>query len=149
MPSLRSWRCRINSSTAMPFHFSLQALLRLRNVEEHRERLRLTVLNISRGRLRSEYEEAGRRALLEFERVQKSLQGGMSGAEFRLEDASLQASGQRRREMAALLEALELQVRKQITVFAESQKKRKILESLREREYLAFQQIERRHEQQR
>jgi flagellar export protein FliJ len=133
----------------MAFQFSLRGLLRLRNVEERRERLRLTVLNISRGRLRSEYEEAGRRALLEFERVQKSLQDGMSGAEFRLEDASLRASGQRRREMAALLEALELQVRKQITAFAESQKKRKILESLREREYLAFQQIETRHEQQR
>jgi flagellar biosynthesis chaperone FliJ len=133
----------------MPFQFSLRALLRLRNVEERRERLRLTVLNISRGRLRNEYEETCRRGLLEFERVQNRLQGGISGAEFRLEEASLRASGQRRREMAALLEALELQVQKQIAAFAESQKKRKILESLREREYLAFQQIERRHEQQR
>jgi flagellar export protein FliJ len=133
----------------MAFQFSLRALLRLRNVEEHRERLRLTVLNASRGRLRTEYEEAGRRALLEFERLQQRLQGGMAAAEFRLEDASLQASGQRRREMAALLEALELQVQKQITVFAESQRKRKIVESLREREYHAFQQIESRHEQQR
>jgi flagellar export protein FliJ len=133
----------------MPFQFSLRALLRLRHVEERRERLRLTVLNTSRGRLRHQYDEAGRQALVEFEQLQHRLQDGMSGAEFRLEDASLQASGNRRREMAALLEALELQIHKQITVFSESQKKRKILESLREREYLAFRQIESRHEQQR
>jgi flagellar export protein FliJ len=133
----------------MPFQFSLRALLRLRHVEERRERLRLTLLNTSRGRLRNEYDETGRQALAEFERLQLRLKDGMPGAEYRLEDASLQASGKRRREIAALLEALELQIRKQITIFSESQKKRKTLESLRERQYLAFRQIENRHEQQR
>ena len=133
----------------MPFQFSLRALLRLRLIEERRERLRLTLFHSSRGRLHNEYEGVSRQMLVEFERLDRRLKDGISGAEFRLEENSLQASQKRRREMSAMLEALDLQIQKQIVAFSDSQKKRKILESLRERELRAYEQIENRREQQR
>lgn len=133
----------------MPFHFSLRALLRVRQVEERRERLRLTLLNASRARLRNDYDEIGRHRLEEFKEFERRLGKGVSGAELRFDQASLQISAKRRRELAALMEALELQRQKQIATFAESQKKRKALDLLREREWRAFQQIEDRREQQR
>lgn len=133
----------------MPFQFSLRALLRLRHIEERRERLRLTLLNTARGRLHNEYEEAGRQTLLDFERLDRRLHDGISGGEFRFEENSLEALHKRRREISAMLEALDLQIQKQIGAFSESQKKRKILENLRERELHVYQQAENRREQQR
>ena len=133
----------------MPFQFSLRALLRLRHIEEQRERLRLKLLNSSRARVRHEYEEVGRAALVEFEQLDHRLRDGLAGAELLLGENTLQASRKRRQELTALIETLERQIQKQISSFSESQKKRKILESLRERELRAYQQIENRREQQR
>jgi flagellar export protein FliJ len=133
----------------VPFEFSLRGLLRLRRVQERRERMRLALLNSSRARARNEFEEAQQQGLLAFEELNRKLQAGIPGAEFRLEHASLQPLAKRRRELEALAEALELQMRKQIEVFGESQKKRKVLESLRDRQRKAFEQIENRREQQR
>ncbi|MGH9398289.1 MAG: flagellar export protein FliJ [Terriglobia bacterium] len=133
----------------MAYQFSLRALLRIRRIYEQRERMRLTLLNASRARLRNEYDEAGRQRVQGFEELEQRLEEGMSGAEFQFEEASLQRAANRQRELSALIEALELQVRKQVEVFRESQMKRKILDSLSERERLAYQQVEDRREQQR
>lgn len=133
----------------MPFQFSLRALLRLRKVQELREEMRLNLLHSSRGRLRAEHDEATRQKETEFETLERQLETGMSGAAFQLEEAFLQGVSSRSRELAAHLEALDLQVRKQVEVFWESQKKRKILDSLEEREWRVHQLIEDRREQQR
>lgn len=133
----------------MPFQFPLRGLLRLRRIYEQCERMRLILLNASRARLRRESEEAGRQRTAEFEALELRLQGGMPGAEFRLEESSLQLAAARQRELNALIEALQLQVQKQVEAFSECQKKRKILESLRDRQSKAYQQIEDRREQQR
>jgi flagellar export protein FliJ len=133
----------------MPFRFSLRALLRLRHLEEQRERMRLMLLHSSRASLRNEFEEVGREALAEFEQLDHRLRAGLSGAELLLEEDVLQASRGRRRELTALMESLEVQVRMQISTFSESQKKRKILERLRERQLHAYEQVDGRREQQR
>ena len=132
----------------MAFQFSLRSLLRLRRTYEQRERLRLALLNSSRARLRHDLEEAASQRVQEFEGFMTRLQAGLTGAEFHLDEASLQQSAKKQHELSALLAALELQVKKQVEAFRESQMKRKTLDSLRERELHAFQMIENRREQQ-
>ncbi|MGH9378912.1 MAG: flagellar export protein FliJ [Terriglobia bacterium] len=133
----------------MPFEFPLRGLLRLRKIYEQRERMRLVLLNASRGRVRNELDEVESRRRREFEALELKLQAGLPGGEFRMEEASLQLESGRQRELARLIEALDLQVIKQVDIFWESQKKRKTIESVRERQWQAFHQIEERREQQR
>lgn len=133
----------------MAFQFSLRALLRLRLTYEKREHMRLALLNAALGQLRNEYEETGQQKKLGFGQLESRLQAGMTGAELHLETASLQKSANRLRELISQMRTMELQVRKQTDAFLESQKKRKILDSLREREWRVYEQIEVRREQQR
>lgn len=133
----------------MPFQFSLRALLRLRQTYEKREHMRLTALNVAYGRLQQEYQESGERRMLGFEQLTKQLQEGISGSELRVATTSLQHSTSRRRQLTGKMKDLELQVRKQTESYLESQRKRKILDSLRQRELWAFVLEENRREQQR
>ncbi|MGH9352098.1 MAG: hypothetical protein ACRD2G_08070 [Terriglobia bacterium] len=133
----------------MPFEFQLRGLLRQRKIYEQRERMRLMLLNASRSRLRTELDEAASRRSRAFEALELRLEAGMPGEDIRLEEASLQLASHRQRELAALIEALDLQVSKQVEAFWESQKKRKVIESVRERQWQAYHLIEERREQQR
>lgn len=133
----------------MPFQFSLRALLRLRQTYEKRERMRLTVLNVAYGRLLQEYRESAEQRMLVFEQLEQQLQGGISGSELQIPSASLQQSNDTRRKLIGQIKDLELQVRKQTETYLESQRKRKILDSLRERELRAFELDANRREQQR
>jgi flagellar export protein FliJ len=133
----------------MAFQFTLQALLRFRNVQERRERMRLATLNATRGRLRNELEEAWRQGVAEFEQHERRLETGMPAAELRLERFSLQLTKEHQHTLSALLDALELQVRNQIEAYSEAQKRRKTLESIRDRQWQVHQLTENRREQQR
>ncbi|HEV2500336.1 MAG TPA: hypothetical protein VGY31_12220 [Terriglobia bacterium] len=132
----------------MPFDFQLRGLLRLRKIYEQRERMRLMVLNASRGRVRAEIDETASRREREFEALERRLEAGMAAEDVQLEEASLQLTYRRQQELVKLIEALDLQVSKQVEVFWESQKKRKVIESVRERQWKAYRLIEERREQQ-
>lgn len=133
----------------MSFRFSLRALLRLRQIYERRERMQLTVLNVAYGRLQHEYQECSERWMIGFEQLEKHLQGGTSGSEFQIAAVALQYSTTRHRQLKDQMNDLSLQVQRQTKIYIESQRKRKILESLRERELQAFELDENRREQQR
>lgn len=132
----------------MPFDFQLRGLLRLRKIHEQRERMRLMVLNASRGRVRAEIDETASRRAREFESLERRLEAGMAAEDVQLEEASLQLTYRRQQELVKLIEALDLQVSKQVEIFWESQKKRKVIESVRERQWKAYRLIEERREQQ-
>lgn len=132
----------------MPFEFQLRGLLRLRKVHEQRERMRLMLLNASRSRLRSELDAAAKRAASEFEALERRLEAGMLARDLQLDEAMLRVASHRQRELGRLIEALDLQVNKQVEVFWESQKKRKVIESVRERQWQAYHLIEERRAQQ-
>lgn len=132
----------------MPFDFQLRGLLRLRKIYEQRERMRLMVLNASRGRVRVEIDETASRRAREFEALERRLEAGMAAEDVQLEEASLQLTYRRQQELVKLIEALDLQVGKQVEIFWESQKKRKVIESVRERQWKAYRLIEERREQQ-
>ena len=133
----------------MPFEFQLRGLLRLRKVHEQRERMRLMLLNASRSRVHSELDEAAKRASSEFEALERRLEAGILAGDLQFDEAALQALSHRRRELGRLIEALDLQVGKQVEAFWESQKKRKVIESVRDRQWQAHHLIEERREQQR
>ncbi|HEX5481326.1 MAG TPA: flagellar FliJ family protein [Terriglobia bacterium] len=133
----------------MAFQFSLRALLRLRRTYEQRERMRLTVLNAAHHRMRHEYEDLGEQRKTRFERLEEKLQKGMPGSDFHMENALVAVAVKQQRQLAAQMTALESQIQFQASAFREAQKKRKTLDSLRERELRAYQQVEDRREQQR
>jgi len=133
----------------MPFQFSLRALLRLRQIYERRERMRLSLLNAARGRLQQEYDEAGRKRKLGVEQLESRLRSGILGSELQPAAALVQQSADRRRQIQEQMKVLEFHVQKQTEIFLESQKKRKVLESLRERELQVYKLDENRREQQR
>lgn len=133
----------------MPFQFSLRALLRLRQSYEQRERLRLSLLNAAFNRLQQEYEETAHQRKSGLEELNNRLRVGMMGSELRTATDSLEQSANRQLQLKEQMKALEIQVRKQTEIYLESQRKRKILESLRERERQAYELEENRREQQR
>lgn len=133
----------------MPFDFQLRGLLRLRKAHEQRERMRLMLLNASRGRLRSELDDVARRRAVAFEALERKLETGMAAEDLAMEEALLQVALERRREIAQLIEALDLQVSRQVEAYWDTQKKRKVIESVREREWEEYRLIEDRREQQR
>lgn len=144
---LRFWR--YPGKLTMAFQFSLRALLRLRQSYEQRERMRLSLLNAAYARLQQEYEETAQLRARRFEELKHHLRIGMAGSEFRTTMNSLQQSAARQLRLKGQMKTLEIQARKQAEIFLESQKKRKILESLRERELRAYELDENRREQQR
>lgn len=133
----------------MPFQFSLRALLRLRKSYEQRERLRLILLNAAYGRLHQEHEKAGQQRRIGLEELANRLQDGILGHELQATAAALEQLADRQRQLEQQMKALEFQARKQTEIFLESQRERKILESLRERELRAFELEENRRAQQR
>ncbi len=132
----------------MPFHFSLRALLRLRQTYEKRERMHLKVLNVAYSRLQQEYQASGEQRMLVFEQLAKQLQEGISGSELQIASTSLQHSANRQHQLTGQMNDLEPQIRKQTDTYLESQRRRKILDSLRQRELRAFELDENRREQQ-
>lgn len=132
----------------MAFQFSLRALLRLRRTYEQRERMRLTLLNGAFHRIQHEYDDLGQQRQARFEQLEEKLQTGIPGAEFHMENALVTLTVNQQRELAAQMKALETQIQAQASAFREAQKKRKTLDSLREHELQAYQQIQNRREQQ-
>jgi len=133
----------------MPFQFSLRALHRLRQTYEKRERMRLTMLNAAFGRLQQNYQETGRQRMADLTQLEGNLQTGMAGNELKVTATSLQHSAARLNQLKNQIKELEFQVRRQTEIYLETQKKRKILDSLRERELRTFELDENRREQQR
>jgi flagellar export protein FliJ len=133
----------------MVFRFSLEALRRLRLAYEKREHLRLAVLNAEYARLQGRYEDLEAQRGLIFEQLEERLEEGMTAGEFQISAALMQPTAQQRNHVRRQMLELEPQVRKQTAAYLDSQRKRKILDSLRERQLRAFELDENRWEQQR
>lgn len=133
----------------MPYQFRLQPLLRIRRVYEQREWLRLALLHASRIRTADERDEIASDRAKRFDRLEQSLERGMPGADFQPLEAELQLMLGHQKELAALLEALQLQIQTQTEHFQQAQASRKMLENLDAREKQAYELIQNRREQQR
>jgi flagellar export protein FliJ len=132
----------------MAFRFPLQALLRVRQSCEERERRRLALLNTEIGRLQQEHEILLREGVLAWTQISQDLKAGMSGAELHFEMASMKTRACRQEQLSKQIARLQQERIVQERLFREAQKGRKILDSLRERKLRDYLQIRGRREQQ-
>ncbi len=134
--------------TPMPFHFSLSALLRLRESQEKNELQRLQTLVAQLAQIHAEIDsidlqiEASRRELVE------QASAGISGAELHaavlgeINQLELRSRLDRKRD------ELERARKDQRTRYNEARMRREILSNLRERQLSAYQHEQARREQQ-
>jgi len=131
------------------FRFSLQALLKLRLGYEERERLRLAAVISRLHQLRSQYESWQQQKQMAKIKLTEQMRAGMVAVEFHFAQASLEAEDRRLKLVLAEIAKVEQLRQAQQAAYLEAQKKRKILERLREHQAEAYRLVEERREQQR
>jgi len=124
----------------MPFHFSLQPILKLRMSYERLERLRLLGLVAVMVRVR---ESADARRHL-----QQTLGSGLAGVELQLEAACEKLRADRKQALEARLADLSQKHEKQRLIYLNARQKREILENLRDRKWEDYRREQNRREQQ-
>jgi len=132
----------------MAFRFRLQALLRLRQVREQRERLQLELIlrELLQARTQIEaFEQERRVAWGEFE---ERLRAGMIGAELHLEALLAAARAARQRALSEQLRRLEEHRLQQMATFQKAQQHRKVVETLWVRQFEAYRGLQARRTQQ-
>lgn len=133
----------------MPFHFTLQSLLRLWRSRERQERRKLEALAAQLSALRAERRRVAEHSLAARRKTGARLDGGMIGAELHFAAA---CEGNRNRYLAWLQErvkAAEEEHRAQMAAYQAAERQCKILENLRRRQLEAFRLEEVRREQKR
>jgi flagellar export protein FliJ len=132
----------------MAFHFSLEAVLRLRHSQERAERLKLEAIISEQAQARERLQELMENSFGLHRQFQQRLSSGTAGSELQFEavrEASVNSVCTRLR--ARLLE-LEQQRVKQIQVFFKIRRNREVLENLRLRKLDLYRIEEGRREQQ-
>lgn len=122
----------------MPFHFSLHTVLHLRSSIEHQQELRLRSANqrVARVRHMIDHLEGSRRQL--YSAQAKELNAGISAAELRF---ALQCDAEllrHRRELEQQLAALEKGRDQQREILQQARRARETLESVRDRQLIAY-----------
>lgn len=133
----------------MPFHFSLQPVFRLRQSLEERERLRLAMVIGYLNQLNQLIEKLDQEKLRVSRGLENRLKAGMSAGELQFELARKAALEQQKKGLRQQLVKLEEQRVAQEQAFREAQRKRKIVENLRDLKLELYRQEEARREQQR
>lgn len=132
----------------MAFHFSLEAVLRLRHSQERAERLKLEAIISEQAQAQSRLQEVMKKSFQIHRQFQERLGGGMAGSELQLEalrEANVNLVCKRLR---TLLLELDLQRVKQIQIFFRVRRSREVLESLRLRKLDLYRIEQGRREQQ-
>ncbi len=133
----------------MPFHFPLQPVFRLRQSLEERERLRLAVIIGYINQVNQLIEKLDREKLRVSNGLEERLKAGMAAGELQFELARKAAIEQQKKALRQQLAKLEEQRAAQEQAFREAQRKRKIVENLRDLKLELYRQEEARREQQR
>ena len=132
----------------MPFRYTLQTLLRLRESLEHQEEQRLFVAAAGVARLRSELQ-LFREAELQSQRgVQQELIAGSSGALLQFAELCRATASEVRKSLELRLEGAERKRLDQLHLYQAARQKREILQGLRQRQEAAYQYEFARQEQQ-
>lgn len=133
----------------MPFHFSLQPVFRLRQSLEERERLRLAMIIGYLNQLNQLIEQLDQEKLRVSSALEKTLKAGMTAGELQFELARTAGIELQKKSVRLQIAKLEEQRAAQEQAFREAQRKRKIVENLRDLRLELYRQEEARHEQQR
>jgi len=133
----------------MSFHFSLQPVFRLRQSLEERERLRLAMIIGYLNQMNQLLERLDQEKLRVASGIEERLKTGMTAAELQFELARKVAIEQQKKGLQLQLAKLEEQRAAQEQAFREAQRKRKIVENLRDLKLELYRREEARREQQR
>jgi len=133
----------------MAFHFRLQPLLRLRQSLEDRERLRLKLILSAINQLRLQCERLDQNFVDMTQDLCERLAAGMTAADVQLVRTGMASSRRWKELLLQKMAALAEQRNQQERAFREAQRKRKILERLRDLQLEAYKREESRREQQR
>jgi flagellar export protein FliJ len=133
----------------MAFHFRLQPLLRLRQSLEERERLRLTLILSAINQLRRQCEQLDQDVADAAQDLCTQLAGGMAAADVQLVRIGMVSSRRQKEILLQKITAMTEQRHQQERVFRDAQRKRKILERLRDLQLEAYKREQGRREQQR
>lgn len=117
----------------MAFRFSLGPVLRLRISYERLERLRLLAITAMLVRVREEIAAAAREEAAARNSRSEMLSRGSAAAEIQLGVSAEQARARRNRELSNRVAALERLHVKQSQLYQAARRKRKVIESLRDR----------------
>ena len=132
----------------MAFHFSFEAVLRLRRGQERAERLKLEAIIFEQAKTRAQFEELTQSHLELRRQFQRDLANGLVGSELQYEAVreagmtSLQAS------LGARLKQLDQQRWAQAQIFTKARQYREVLENLRIRKFDFYRLEQNRREQQ-
>jgi len=133
----------------MPFHFSLQSVFRLRQSLEERERLRLAMIIGYLNQLNQLVEQLDQEKRRVSSGLEERLKTGMTAGELQFELARVAAFEQQKKGVRVQIAKLEEQRAAQEQAFREAQRKRKIVENLRDLKLELYRQEETRREQRR
>lgn len=133
----------------MPFQYSLQSVLRLRESFERQEEQRLFAFAAVVARIRAQLEEHDRRHRESRIALLQELSAGSSGAVLQFSSICDAASAVCRKRLLQDLQQAENQRLAQLRVYQSARQKREILEGLRERQEAVYQLEFARREQQR
>jgi flagellar export protein FliJ len=133
----------------MAFHFRLQPLLRLRQSLEERERLRLTLILSAINQLRLQCERLDHDAANTAQDLCKQLATGMTAADVQLVGIGIVSSRHRKELLLQKIAAMTEQRNHQERAFRDAQRRRKVLERLRDLQLEAYKRDQGRREQQR
>jgi flagellar export protein FliJ len=132
----------------MAFHFSLRALLRLRESVEKAELLRLQKIAAQAVQLRLEIESIDGEIRTRRQELLNQAANGITGAELHLAALTEAACQQSRTQMLAKLQEIEQLRKKQQLRYTHAHQQREILSNLRERQLSVYVREQARREQQ-
>jgi flagellar export protein FliJ len=133
----------------MPFHFSLEAILRLRTSYEHMEKLRLLAIAAAIVHAREEIAELEHESRAARRRTQSRLEAGVVGGELHFDDSTERVRMHRKRAATGRLADLEKTEMAQRLAYRNARQKREVLTNLRERQRDEYRRDQARREQQR
>jgi len=131
----------------MPFHFSLETVLRYRKSREHAHELLLQAANQRVANARVEIQKLDDYVAAMERQKQLRLQTGLSSAELQFEGLRRTNFGKRRKVLEAEAVRLDALRRKQVEVLRQARREREVIEGLRTRELQIYRQTAARQEQ--
>ena len=132
----------------MPFHFSLQAVLRFRNSLERREYLALQALLSRKSDLLREMKNLqSARKRLEMDLRDLLQSKGLSGAELEVVTAQNKSCSRTAERLEVQLEEIQQQILLQSELYGQQRRQRETLESVRDRQFHEYQTLEQRRQQ--
>jgi len=132
----------------MPFHFALEAVLRLRRSQERAERLKLEAIVAEQLRTQARLRETIERSFEAHRQFQLRLAGGMVGTQLQFEMEREARVDTICRNLRQDLEELEKRRIAQAQVFYAARRNLELIENLRERKLEAYRTEQARRDQQ-